>query len=115
MSIYSHSNLNNFPVYLEELCINYNYNNIFNKEIKNTVLPESVKKITIYSHCKLINNLPLYIEEVYIKFHYDDKINEEIEINNLPILLQKIIIDDKKYLKYITKIPFNCVLEIRQK
>jgi hypothetical protein len=77
----------------------------FDKEIKKNVLPKSIKKISLYSHCNLINNLPLWIEEVYINFN-SYKYNKEV--NNLPITLEKIIISDKKYLKYITKIPFGC-------
>jgi hypothetical protein len=82
----------------------------FNQEIKENVLPKSIKKISLWSHCNLINNLPLQIEEVYIKFSYDDTYNKEV--NNLPITLKKITIDDEKYLKYITKIPFGCNIVI---
>jgi hypothetical protein len=69
-------------------------------------MPKSLKKIGLYSHCNLINNLPLWIEEVCIKFSDHDIYNKEV--NNLPMTLEKIIIEDKKYLKYITKRPFNC-------
>jgi hypothetical protein len=66
----------------------------------------------LYSHCNLINNLPLFIEEVYIKFCIKDIFNKEV--NNLPITLEKIVISDNKYLKYITKIPFNCDIIIEK-
>ncbi len=66
----------------------------------------------MYSHCNLINNLPLFIEEVYIKFCIKDIFNKEV--NNLPITLEKIVISDNKYLKYITKIPFNCDIIIEK-
>jgi hypothetical protein len=76
-------------------------------------LPKSIKKISLYSHCNLINNLPLWIEEVHIKFNYDnDKDNKEI--TNLPITLERITINDEKYLKYITKIPFGCDIIIQK-
>jgi hypothetical protein len=35
------------------------------------------------------------------------------EVNNLPMTLEKVIIDDKKFLKYITKIPFGCNIIIK--
>jgi hypothetical protein len=56
--------------------------------------------------------LPLWIEEVYILFSGRDKYNKEV--NNLPITLEKIIIEDEKYLKYITKIPFGCNIVIQK-
>jgi hypothetical protein len=77
----------------------------------NNVLPKSITKICLFSHCNLINNLPLYIEEVHIKFYYIDEKYDEIA--NLPITLKKILIDDEKYLKYITKIPFGCKVVIQ--
>jgi hypothetical protein len=82
----------------------------FNQIIKENVLPCSIKKIKLYSHNNLINNLPSQLEEVYIMFHDTDKYNKEI--TNLPTTLEKIIIEDKKYLKYITKIPFGCEIII---
>ena len=82
----------------------------FNQEIKENVLPKSIKKIGLYSHCNLINNLPLWIEEVFIKFSNDDEYNKEV--NNLPMTLEKITIENKKYLKSITKIPFGCNIVI---
>jgi hypothetical protein len=81
----------------------------FNQEIKENVLPKSIKKINLFSHCNLINNLPLWIEEVCIQFG-SDEFNKEI--TNLPITLEKITIEDEKFLKYITKIPFGCKLYI---
>jgi len=84
----------------------------FDKEIKKNVLPKSIKKICLYSHCNLINNLPLWIEEVKIKFYYTNKYDKEI--NNLPITLEKIVIEDEKFLKYITKIPFGCDIVIQK-
>ena len=69
------------------------------------MIPESIKKIGLYSHCNFINNLPLHLVEIYIKFDDDDFYNKDI--TNLPITLEKIIINDEKYLKFITKIPFN--------
>jgi hypothetical protein len=84
----------------------------FNQVIKENVLPKSIKKIGLYSHCILINNLPLRIEEVYIMFCYDNIYNKEV--NNLPMTLEKIIINDEKYLKYITKKPFNCDIIIQK-
>jgi hypothetical protein len=85
----------------------------FNQEIKENVLPKSIKKIGLYSHCNLINNLPLHINEVYIKFVNNDKYDKEV--NNLPITLEKIIIENKRYLKYIIKIPFGCIVEFINK
>jgi hypothetical protein len=64
----------------------------------------------LYSHCNLINNLPLQLDKVFIKFAGNDEYKKEI--TNLPITLKKIIIEDEKYLKYITKIPFNCEIVI---
>ena len=84
----------------------------FNQEIKENVLPKSIKKISLYSHCNLINNLPLEIEEVFIKFSNDDEYNKEV--NNLPMTLEKITIENEKYLKYITKIPFGCEILIQK-
>ena len=85
----------------------------FNQEIKENVLPKSIKKICLYSHCNLINNLPLGLEEVCIKFNeYNDEDNKEV--NNLPITLKKITIENEKYLKYITKIPFGCEIVIQK-
>jgi hypothetical protein len=84
----------------------------FNQEIKENVLPKSIKKIGLYSHCNLINNLPLQIEEVCIKFCNDDKYDKEV--TNLPITLKKITIENEKYLKYITKIPFGCEIVIQK-
>jgi hypothetical protein len=82
----------------------------FNQEIIENVLPKSIKKISLWSHCNLINNLPLRIEEVCIKFYNVHTYNKEV--NNLPITVKKITIDDEKYLKYITKIPFGCNIVI---
>jgi hypothetical protein len=82
----------------------------FNQEIKENILPKSIKKISLFSHYNLINNLPLHIEEVYIKFSLNNEQNKEI--SNLPFTLDKIIIPNNKYLKYITKIPFNCIVDI---
>jgi hypothetical protein len=45
-------------------------------------------------------------------FSNDD--DENKEITNLPITLEKIIINDEKYLKYITKRPFNCDIIIQK-
>jgi len=84
----------------------------FNQEIKENVLPESIKKIGLYSHCNLINNLPLRLEEVCIKFSNDHTYDKEV--NNLPITLEKITIENEKYLKYITKIPFGCEIVIQK-
>ena len=84
----------------------------FNRVIKKNVLPKSIKKISLYSHCNLINNLPIWVEEVYINFSDDTKYDKEI--TNLPMTLEKIIIDNEKYLKYITKIPFNCDIIIKK-
>ena len=78
----------------------------FNQEIKENVLPCSIKKICLYAHNNLINNLPLHIEEIYIKFSILEGYNKEV--TNLPMTLKKIIVDNKKYLNYITKIPFGC-------
>ena len=82
----------------------------FKQEIKENVLPKSIKKISLYSHYYLINNLPLHLDEVYILFCFNDIFNKEI--TNLPMTLKKITIFSKKNLKYITKIPFGCVVEI---
>jgi hypothetical protein len=83
----------------------------FNQEIKENVLPKSIKKIGLFSHCDFINNLPLWIEEVYIQFIGNGR---DKEVNNLPMTLEKIIIEDEKYLKYITKIPFGCDIVIKK-
>ena len=103
-------------IFDEDININNHVDNnkfsIFNQEIKENVLPPSIKKISLYSHCNLINNLHLRLEEVCIKFSDDDKYNKEI--TNLPITLEKITIEDEKYLKYITKIPFNCEIVIQK-
>ena len=88
------------------------FGHYFNQEIKENVLPKSIKKISLYSHCNLINNLPLQIEEVYINFSYHYTNNKEV--NNLPITLEKITIENEKYLKYITKIPFGCEIVIQK-
>ena len=64
----------------------------------------------MWSHNNLINNLPLHIENVYIYFHDRDIKN----IENLPPSIKKIIIQDEKYMKYITKVPFDCIVEIRK-
>jgi hypothetical protein len=87
-------------------------NGYFNQEIKDNVLPKSIKKISLYSHCNLINNLPLQIEEVCIKFSNSDTYDKEV--NNLQITLKKITIENEKYLKYITKIPFGCEIAIQK-
>jgi len=84
----------------------------FNQVIKVNVLPKSIKKIGLYSHCNLINNLALRIEEVFIRFSHDDTYDKEV--TNLPITLKKITIEDEKYLKYITKIPFGCEIVIQK-
>jgi hypothetical protein len=65
----------------------------------------------LYSHCKLINNLPLQLEEVYIIFSFWNQFNKEV--NNLPMTLKKVIIENEKYLKYITKKPFGCDIIIK--
>ena len=83
----------------------------FNQEIKENVLPKSIKNICLWSHYNLINNLPLWIDEVYIVFSHMNKDNKEV--NNLPMTLKKIIIVNDKYLKYITKIPFGCEIVIK--
>jgi hypothetical protein len=91
--------------------ITFGYN--FNKEIKEKMFPCSIKNICLWSHCNLIYNLPLRIEEVNIMFaEWNDKYNKEV--NNLPMTLEKIIIEDEKYLKYITKIPFGCDIVIQK-
>jgi len=51
--------------------------------------------------------------EVYILFFGIDKYNKEI--TNLPITLEKITIENKRYLKYIIKIPFGCIVEFLNK
>jgi hypothetical protein len=84
----------------------------FNQEIKENALPKSIKNIGLYSHCNLINNLPLQLEEVCIKFNNDDTCNKEV--TNLPMTLEKITIENEKYLEYITKIPFGCVILIQK-
>jgi len=84
----------------------------FNQEIKNNVLPKSIKKIGLYSHCNLINYLPFQLEEVYIDFYDNNKYDKEV--TNLPMTLEKITIEDEKYLKYITKIPFGCEIVIQK-
>ncbi len=93
---------NVLPNSLHTLTIGFSYN----QEIKENILPKSIKKISLYSDCDLINYLPLWIEEVYIKFHGNDNYNKEV--NNLSITLEKIIIENEKFLTYITKIPFGC-------
>ncbi len=84
----------------------------FNQEIKENLLSESIKKITLFSHCNLINNLPLQLKEVCIKFSNDDKYNKEI--TTLPMTLKKITVENEKYLKYIAKIPFGCEIVIQK-
>jgi hypothetical protein len=54
----------------------------------------------------------LQLEEVCIKFYGDDKYDKEI--TNLPMTLEKIVIEDEKYLKYITKIPFGCDVVVQK-
>ena len=56
--------------------------------------------------------MPLQLEEVCIQF-IDDYV-DDIEITNLPVSLKKIIIEDEKYLKNITKIPFGCDIVIQK-
>jgi len=73
-------------------------------------LSKSFKKIGLYSHCNLINNLPLRLEEVYIKFYDMNEYNKKV--TNLPMTLKKIVIQNEKYLKYITKIPFGCYTDV---
>jgi hypothetical protein len=99
---------NVLPINLHTLTFGWD----FNQEIKENVLPKSIKKIFLFSFCNLINNLPLHIKEVYIKFCTNRIFNKEI--TNLPLTLEKIIITDKKYLKYITKKPFNCDIVIQK-
>lgn len=34
-------------------------------------------------------------------------------MENLPHTIKKIVIEDEKYMKYLTKIPFSCEIEIK--
>ena len=62
--------------------------------------------------CRLINNLPLHIDTMTIVF--EDKSKNNQEVLNLPFTLKKIIIDDETFLKYIPKIPYDCIVEIKK-
>ena len=53
----------------------------------------------------------MYYSEFYNNDIYDEY---NKELNNLPITLEKITIEDEKYLKYITKIPFGCDVIIQK-
>jgi hypothetical protein len=102
---------NVLPINLHILKLGYN----FNQEIKENVLPKSITQIGLYSHCNLINNLPSHIEEAHILFTYNEHDYMNNKITNLPITLKKIIIDFEYQIKYLTKIPFGCIVEIKKK
>jgi hypothetical protein len=51
-----------------------------------------------------------HIEEIFTNFLHNSE-GKNKEITNLPITLKKIVIKYEKYLKYITKIPFGCIVE----
>ena len=82
---------------------------IFNQEIKENVLPDSLYNITFggYFNQEIKKNvLPKLIKKICLHSHFN-------LINNLPMTLEKIVIKDKKYLKFITKIPFGCKIVIK--
>jgi hypothetical protein len=79
---------------------------------KNIIIPESVKEIYIWSHNNLINNLPYSVEDIYINFNYSNDIFMK-KVENLPFTVKKIVIDYERFMKYLTKIPFDCQVEVR--
>jgi hypothetical protein len=72
--------------------------------------PKNIKKLTLNSNNNLINNIPEHIEKIYIFFDFLQVKFPKIE--NLPSTIKKIIIEKEKYKKYI-KIPFGCILKIK--
>ena len=99
------------PTNLHTIKIGYFFN-------KNIVIPESVKKIQLWSHNNIINNLPFHIEKVKIVFQNNDREYvggfKNTKIDNLPPTLTKIVIEDEKYMIYLTKIPYNCKVQIKR-
>jgi hypothetical protein len=95
--------VDNLPKNLKYLKIKWYYNN----EI---ILPKSLKKLSLSCNNNLINNIPEHIEKIYIYFYYKYNYNKRVE--NLPSTIKEIIIEDEEYKKYI-KIPFGCILTIK--
>jgi hypothetical protein len=72
-------------------------------------IPKHIKNISLKSKNNLLNNIPSHIEKLYIDyFNHDSK-----QIGNLPLTIKKIIIHNEEYKKYI-KVPFGCILSVKQ-
>jgi hypothetical protein len=100
----------NLPKNLTYIKIKGDFNNII-------ILPKSLKKLSLTCNNNLINNIPKHIETVYIWFYkYDNKYGDEYnkKIDNLPLTIKKIVIKYEKFKKYI-KVPFGCILTIKNK
>jgi hypothetical protein len=95
--------LDNLPKNLKYLKIKWYYN-------KKIILPKSLKKLFLTCNNNLINNIPEHIEKVGVWFFDDESYNKKIE--NLPLTIKEIIIEDEEYKKYI-KVPFGCILTIK--
>jgi hypothetical protein len=55
------------------------------------------------------NNIPDFIEKVFIYFFEDDSDNKKI--TNLPITIKEIIVNLKKKIHFIEKVPYGCIIK----
>jgi hypothetical protein len=59
----------------------------------------------------LLNNIPEHVEKLYIVEDQNER--KKINIVNLPLTIKKIIIREEKHKKYLIKIPFGTILEVK--
>lgn len=121
--------VNNLPNLITHLTLGEK----FNKQVNN--LPNSIAQLEIYSimYDKLITKYPISLTEItfrnisVIKNNIPDSVNcinilfddlqslssnksADFDLSNIPANIKQIRINDKDKLKYITKIPFGCII-----
>jgi hypothetical protein len=115
--------VDNLPKNLTHIIFGVDFNQNIDKLYKNLkylqidwyfqneiMLSKNLKELSLTCNNYLIDNIPEHIEKIYIYFSdYDDK-NRKVE--NLPLTIKEIVIEDEYYKKYI-KIPFECILTIK--
>jgi hypothetical protein len=89
--------------------------NCFSNNVK---IPKNVTQLIINNDNIFLNNLPEEIKKIYIYFYSAEELasnkNKNKNVENLSITLKEIVIQNKKYEKYLTKIPFGTIITIQK-
>ena len=81
------------------------------KTIDGFEISNNLKEIKLFYCSKIIKNIPCFIETVNICYKkIQPKIDKNYDISNLPISVSTIKIDNDELLKFIKKIPYNCII-----